>query len=138
MCLHFSMQAEDNLEHIDVKSHCVPFWSTCRLWCGIGIHLITFQDIPMPRYQQVYLNAKCHVVTLMTKFLIISVNQHMPQNRVSDTFMHVTLNAINGVILMIVVRKIKENNVQVPMLVYFWFGCKHNKVHNSLSLPRFE
>jgi hypothetical protein len=33
----------------------------------------------------------------MMKLLIISVTYNMPQNRVSDTITHVTLNDINGV-----------------------------------------
>ena len=36
----------------------------------------------------------------MMKLLFISVNWHMPQNRVSDTIMHPTLNyTINNVVL---------------------------------------
>ena len=31
----------------------------------------------------------------MVKFLVINVMQHMPQNRVNDDIMHVTLNTIN-------------------------------------------
>ena len=34
----------------------------------------------------------------MLTLLIMSVTYHMPQNRVSDTIMHVTLNTINGVL----------------------------------------
>ena len=34
----------------------------------------------------------------MVKLLIIIVTLPIPQNRVSDTSMHVTLNAINGVV----------------------------------------
>ena len=33
----------------------------------------------------------------MVKLLIINVTQHTPQNRVTDTIMHVILNTINGV-----------------------------------------
>ena len=32
----------------------------------------------------------------MMKLLIISVTEHAPQNRVSDTIMHMALNTING------------------------------------------
>ena len=39
----------------------------------------------------------------MVKLLIISVTSHTPQNGVSDTIMHVTLNAINGVVAAAVV-----------------------------------
>ena len=34
----------------------------------------------------------------MLKLLIIGVTYHMPQNKVSDTIMHVALNTINGVL----------------------------------------
>ena len=34
----------------------------------------------------------------MVKLLIINVTSHTPQNRVSDTIMHVTLNTIHGVV----------------------------------------
>ena len=44
-------------------------------------------------------DSKCHEVTPIMKFLFISATQHTPQNRVSDTIMHVTLNTINGVIV---------------------------------------
>lgn len=37
----------------------------------------------------------------MLKLLIISVTNHMPQNRVSDIVMHVILNIINNVVDMI-------------------------------------
>ena len=40
-------------------------------------------------------------VTLMLKLLIISVTYHMPQNRVSDTIMHVALNIVNNVLYLI-------------------------------------
>jgi hypothetical protein len=33
----------------------------------------------------------------MMKLLNLSVTQHTPQNRISDTIMYVTLNTINGV-----------------------------------------
>ena len=32
----------------------------------------------------------------MARLLIINVTYHTPQNRVSDTILHVTLNTING------------------------------------------
>ena len=34
----------------------------------------------------------------MMMLLIVNITQHMPQNRVSNTFTHVTLNTINGVV----------------------------------------
>ena len=34
----------------------------------------------------------------MVKLLIINVTWHMPQDRVSDTITHVTLNSVNGVV----------------------------------------
>ena len=34
----------------------------------------------------------------MMKLLFTSVTRHMPQNRVSNTIMHVTLNIINNVV----------------------------------------
>ena len=43
-----------------------------------------------------HLNAKCHEVTLMMNLSIIDVTLHTPQNRVSDTVTHGTLNFING------------------------------------------
>ena len=39
-----------------------------------------------------------HWVTLTMKSLIINVTQHTPQNRVSDTIAHATLNTINRVV----------------------------------------
>ena len=35
----------------------------------------------------------------MIKLLIINVTEHTPQNRVSDTIMHVTSITINGVVM---------------------------------------
>ena len=37
----------------------------------------------------------CLEATLMVKLLIIGVTKHTPQNRVSDTILHVTLNTLN-------------------------------------------
>ena len=37
----------------------------------------------------------------MMELLSISVTYHMPQNRVSDAIMHVTLNTMNGVLYLI-------------------------------------
>ena len=45
------------------------------------------------------LNAKCHEVILLDKLLIMSVTSQwfIPQNGLSDTLIHVTLNIINFV-----------------------------------------
>ena len=48
MCLQFSMQEEDILEHIHhVKCHLCTLESTCSI---IAIHLLTLLNILMPRY----------------------------------------------------------------------------------------
>ena len=36
-------------------------------------------------------HAKCHEVKIMVKLLIIHVTEYTPQNRASDTIMHVTI-----------------------------------------------
>ena len=41
MCLHFSMQEEDILEHTNAKDQLCSLYSTCRPLCDIGIHRIT-------------------------------------------------------------------------------------------------
>jgi hypothetical protein len=41
-------------------------------------------------------NSKCLEVTLVLELLIISATQRTPQNMVSDTIMHVTLNTMNS------------------------------------------
>ena len=103
MCLHFSMQEDDILEHTNVKCYLCKLQSTCRPLCkmigGRGVHLITIFNILMPRQQQVHLNTKCHEVTLQVKLLNISVTQDTPLNRVSDIITHVTLNTINFVVV---------------------------------------
>ena len=50
MCLHFSMQEEDTLEHTSVKCHLCTFWSTCRSLCNISIHLETMLNVLVPKY----------------------------------------------------------------------------------------
>ena len=40
---------------------------------------------------------QCHDVTILLKLLIISVTLHTPQEKVSETLTHGTLNTINGV-----------------------------------------
>ena len=54
-----------------------------------------------------------HEVTLIMKILIISVTYHTPQNRVSDTSMHVTLNTINNVVLNIVFFVSNSYNIKI-------------------------
>ena len=98
MCVHFCMQKEDVLEHINVKCYLCALSSTCRPLCDVGIHPITLLNILMPRCQQADLNAKCHEATLMVKLLVMGVTQHTPQNKVSDIVTHVALNTINGVV----------------------------------------
>ena len=39
MCLNFSMQEENVLEHTNNKCHLCTLSSTCRLLCNKGIHL---------------------------------------------------------------------------------------------------
>ena len=51
MCLYFSMQEEDTLEHTNVKRHLYTLWSSCRPLCIMSIHLITLLNILMLRYQ---------------------------------------------------------------------------------------
>ena len=46
MCLHFSMQEEDVIEHTNDKCHLYTLLSTSRPLCNIGIHLITLLNIP--------------------------------------------------------------------------------------------
>lgn len=73
------------------RSLMVGSQSGCRPLCNIGIlYFITLLGILMLTYQRAYLNAKFHEVTLMVK-LLFCVTWHMPQNRVSDTKTHVTL-----------------------------------------------
>ena len=50
MCLHFSMQMKDNLEHIDVDGNMSTLSSTCRSLYNISMHLITLLNILMRRY----------------------------------------------------------------------------------------
>ena len=52
----------------------------------------------MPRNLVSTLDAKLHEVTLVLELLNISVTKRTPQNRVSDTTTHVTLNTIKGVV----------------------------------------
>ena len=67
--------------------------------CNIGICLITLPDILMPIYYWAHLNANCHEMTLIMQLLVISVNYHTPQNRISDTIItHVTLNTMSCVV----------------------------------------
>ena len=73
MFLHFKMQEEDNLEHTHGKCHLCIVQSIRRPLCDIGMHFITLLNTLIPRYYKVHLNAKCHEVTLMAKYLIISV-----------------------------------------------------------------
>ena len=40
MCLSFSMQEDNILEHTDDKRHLCTLSSACRWLCNIGIHLI--------------------------------------------------------------------------------------------------
>ena len=49
VCLHFSMQEEDILEHTKAKFHLCTFQSTSGPFCNIGIHLITILNILVPR-----------------------------------------------------------------------------------------
>ena len=97
MCLHFSMQEEDILEVLLPSVICVHFSLLVDHLYRIGIHRITLwtyscQDVSNRSWTPV-----CDGVKLMMKLLIISVTYRMPQNKVSDTIMHVTLNTINGV-----------------------------------------
>jgi hypothetical protein len=51
MCLHFSMQEEDILEHTNAKCHCVHFSQLVdRPLSNIGMHLIIVLNIVLPRY----------------------------------------------------------------------------------------
>ena len=78
------MQQEDILEPTNGECHLCTLHSTCRPLCNISMHLITILNMLMPRYQQAHLNAKCHEMAIMMKFLIINVTQRMPQNRLND------------------------------------------------------
>ena len=40
VCLHFSIQEEDIVEHTTVKCHLCTLESTCRPLCDVGIHLL--------------------------------------------------------------------------------------------------
>ena len=86
-------------ERTNRKCHLCILQLTCRPLCNVhkhNIHLTTLLTIVMPRYYKAHLNTKCREVTLVMKLLIINVTQNMPQNRVSDTITHVTLNTMNG------------------------------------------
>ena len=48
MCLHFSMQEVDVLEHTNGKCYLCTLWSTCRPLCNIAMHVITLLNILMP------------------------------------------------------------------------------------------
>ena len=45
MCMHFSMQEEHILEHINAKCYLCTLQSTCRPLCNMGIHLVTLPNI---------------------------------------------------------------------------------------------
>jgi hypothetical protein len=49
--LRFSIQGEDDIEHINGKCHFCKVWSTCRPLCDIGIHLIPSSNVLMSRFK---------------------------------------------------------------------------------------
>ena len=57
---------------------------------------MTLLNTPLPRYQYVHLNAKCHEVTLIIELLIVILTYHMSQNRVNDTKYHKQWNELGG------------------------------------------
>ena len=50
MCLHFTMEEEDILEHTNGRCRLCTLQSSCRLMCNIYTHLITLLNILMPTY----------------------------------------------------------------------------------------
>jgi hypothetical protein len=60
----------------------------------------------------------------MVKLLIIGVTQHMPQNRVRATITYVTLNTINGVVVVKIsfVKRTKQKAKHLDL--FSTEGCK--------------
>ena len=55
-------------------------------------------------------DTKCHELILMVKLLIINVSQQTFQNWVSGTIMHVTVDIINGVLMLGRYHKVEESS----------------------------